>query len=220
VEKFLIKNNPIFYTSHLEGGGTTYGINSLKHPKISPYINPGNILEMCSGPGFMGFYLNFINKCKTLTLIDINNECKECIDKTIEYNNINNTNFYQSNGFTNIKLNLKFDTIILNPPHHKKLSNYTFASKSITVDSENLDFHHNFFNNVSNYMDRNSNIIYIGASNGNNNISPSDILNITKNKFNIKLINFDYYGNNKLHYIHKDGKYELSEFYVMVLSLK
>jgi len=220
VKKFLIKNNVVFYTPHLEGGGTIYGINSLKHTKISPYINSGDILEMCSGPGFMGFYLNFINKCKTLTLIDINNECEEYIEKTIKYNNINNTKFYKSNGFTNIKLDLKFDTIILNPPHHKKLSNYHFASKQISTDSENLDFHLNFFNNVCNYMKKNSNIIYIGASNGANNISPSDILNITKNKFNIKLINFDYYGNDKLHYIHKDGKYELSEFYVMVLSLR
>jgi 16S rRNA G1207 methylase RsmC len=95
MKQIVIDGNTLFYDEKLDGGGSTFGINSLKNEVVEKSIKRGSILEMCSGPGFMGFYLNFKGFTDELVLVDINDENVLSIEKTISYNKLTNTKFIQ-----------------------------------------------------------------------------------------------------------------------------
>jgi methylase of polypeptide subunit release factors len=157
----LIENKKIYYDKHLNGGGASFGIAGLKMDSIIKHINKGKILEMCSGPGYMGFYLNFIGRADELYLSDINSENFLYIKKTIEENNLTNTKFIESDSFKSFNLDIKFDTIICNPPHFFESKNFKdYYSKLLSVDL-GFEFHKNFFNEAHNYMNESSKIIMI-----------------------------------------------------------
>ena len=46
-------------------------------------------MEMCSGPGFMGFYLHNKYQTEKLILVDIHKPLEESINKTNKENNLN-----------------------------------------------------------------------------------------------------------------------------------
>jgi methylase of polypeptide subunit release factors len=158
-----IKENKIFFEDHLDGGGSTFGINTFKNELVFSYIQKGKILEMCSGPGFIGFYLNFIGLVDELFLIDINNENSNCINETIKYNGLTNTKFLQSDVFDSVTENIVFDTIVSNPPWYSK-SNSTFYYENnefLKAIDTDWKFHKKFFQNVEKFMNENTKIIFI-----------------------------------------------------------
>ena len=71
MKQFILKKGKVIYDEIYDGGGSSFGINALKDEKVKSVIKKGNILEMCSGPGFMGFYLNFEGYADYLILSDI-----------------------------------------------------------------------------------------------------------------------------------------------------
>jgi methylase of polypeptide subunit release factors len=168
MKEFLIENKKIYFEDRLDGGGSRFGIDSIKHDLIFPFINKGKILEMCSGPGFIGFYLNFIGLADELFLIDINDENRDCINKTINYNELTNTKFIHSDVFDSFDEDVVFDTIVSNPPWYSKPSS-TFDY----VDNEFLkaidtdwNFHRKFFQSVEKYINENTKIIFIENHHG------------------------------------------------------
>lgn len=208
IDEFIIGEKKVFYHKVLDGGGTTFGINALKHSEILPFIKSGKILEICSGPGFMGFYLNFMGYCDNLILSDINDENQSYIDKTIEYNKLNNTKFISSNIFESFENEIIFDTIVSNPPHFKTKRPGGYRSeheKLISLD-ENMEFHKNFFNQVQKYINYESKIILVENTAG---VNVQDIVEITKENFDILLVHYDKYG--------WVGE---SSFYTIILKLK
>jgi hypothetical protein len=162
MEEFLIEKRKVYFEKHLDGGGTSFGIEAIKNNLIFSNINKGKILEICSGPGFMGFYLNFIGLADELFLIDINQENENYINETIKFNKLTNTEFIHSNVFESFTKNIVFDTIISNPPHFANcvLDEDVEWQRRLTIDKE-WKFHKNFFNNVEKFMDENTKIIFI-----------------------------------------------------------
>ena len=206
----------LFWDKNLEGGGTKYGIPSLQSPNISPYINDGSILDLCSGVGTLGFYIYTQVKCSNLTLVDINPSVESYINNTIKHNKLTNVEFILSNGLDNIPLDKKFDTVVLNPPHFKDLTLQSNQTNRIAVDSINLDFHNNFYKNIYKYLKPTSSIIHIGCYTGDDAITPIDIINITKDTYNIHFIEYNSTPTNLIQV--REFKEIPSKFYTMVLK--
>jgi len=168
MKEFLIENKKIYFEDHLNGGGNTFGIDSFKNEFVFPFINKGKILEMCSGPGFIGFYLNFIGLADELVLIDINDENKECINETIKYNQLTNTKFIHSDVFDSFNEDIVFDTILSNPPWYSKPSNTFYYENNEFLKAIDTDwnFHRKFFQSVEKFMNENTKIIFIENHHG------------------------------------------------------
>jgi len=175
--EFILEGGRVFYEEKYDGGGTTFGVNALKHDNVKNEIKKGTILEMCSGPGFMGFYLNFQGYADELYLSDLNGVHTEYIQKTIEYNNLTNTTFIQSDVFSNIDKNLKFDTIVLNPPHYAspRIGGYNNAEEELMSLDNGMKFHKKFIDEAKYYLKEDGVIILVGNMGG---IKPIDIYDI------------------------------------------
>jgi tRNA1(Val) A37 N6-methylase TrmN6 len=163
MKQIFIDGNPIYFEDHLNGGGNTFGIDSFKNELVFPFINKGKILEMCSGPGFIGFYLNFIGLADELVLIDINDENKECINETIKYNQLTNTKFIHSDVFDSFNEDVVFDTIVSNPPWYSKPSDTFDYVNNEFLKAIDMDwrFHTKFFQSVEKYINKNTKIVFI-----------------------------------------------------------
>lgn len=192
MEEFIVEGRKIYYDTQFDGGGTTFGINALKDNVVESSIKSGRILEMCSGPGFMGFYLNFKGLAKELTLVDINYENNSFIQKTILSNNLDNTKFIASNGFDNLTDTL-FDTIVINPPHYSSpiINGYPTIQEELMSLDEDMYLHQEFFENAKDYLKKDGVILLIGNMGG---ITPDDIKNVAGDDYNIELIACDRFG--------------------------
>lgn len=207
LQKLPINKNVVCYYKRLDGGGSTFGINALKSPAVEKHIRKGNILEMCSGPAFMGFYLNFNGYADNLYLTDINPDNKVVIAETIGDNGLTNTRFIQSDVFDGMGVGIKFDTIVSNPPHFKteRLGGYrSYEEKIISLDAD-MRFHKKFFEDVKYFIHKDTAIILVENEDG---VTSDDIIELTKNDFRVELIERDKYG--------WPGK---SSFYTIVLYL-
>lgn len=192
MKTFTIEGNKIYYDVEYDGGGTTFGINALKNEVVQNSIRPGKILEMCSGPGFMGFYLNFKGFADSLTLVDINYENNTFIQRTIIDNGLGNTNFIASNGFDNVS-DIEFDTIVINPPHYSspRDGGYPSIQEELMSLDEDMYLHQEFFENAKNYLKKDGVIILIGNMGG---ITPNDVEDVAGDDYNVELIACDRFG--------------------------
>lgn len=192
MKEFEVEGKKIYYDTEFDGGGTTFGINSLKDTVVENSIKPGRILEMCSGPGFMGFYLNFKGLADELTLVDINYENNTFIQKTILSNGLSNTKFIASNGFDNLTDTL-FDTIIINPPHYAspRDGGYPSIQEELMSLDEDMYLHQEFFENAKDYLKKDGVIILIGNMGG---ITPNDIRDVAGDDYKVELIACDRFG--------------------------
>lgn len=208
MEEYNIDKFKIFYHKNLDGGGTTFGINALDSVNVKKQIKSGNILEMCSGPGFMGFWTYCNEYAKKLFLLDINSENEEYINKTIDYNATeDDVKFKQSNVFDNFSDDIIFDTIVSNPPHFKtqRPGGYRSDNEKLISLDENMEFHIKFFNDVKKFMDKDSRIILVENCDG---VTEEDIRELTKNDFRVELVEYNKYE--------WQGK---STFYTIILYL-
>ena len=116
LEKNLLfgKKYPIYYTEGLNCGGIIWNgwMKDYSFPKVN------SIMEMCSGPGFMGYYLKHKYNIPKLILVDIYEPLKEYIDRTNKENEWEDeVTFYLSDGFKQYD-GPKVDMIVSNPPHY------------------------------------------------------------------------------------------------------
>ena len=141
---------PVFYKDELNGGGPVW-IDLMKEyswPKSK------SLMEMCSGPGFMGYYLKNKYNISKLILVDIHEPVKKVIDKTNKENGWESeVHFYLSDAFKNYT-GPKVDMIVSNPPHLKteeEFSKFKNGDRRILLDT-NLDFHKNFLENLDKFL--------------------------------------------------------------------
>jgi hypothetical protein len=201
------KTIDVLYYKNLDGGGSTFGIKALKSLEVVKHFKKGNTLEICSGPGFMGFYLKSIDIADNLYLTDINDSNKECIDSTIKFNNLSNVEFIKSDCFESIPNNLVFDTIVSNPPHFKSERPGGYRSQNemlISLDSD-MRIHKSIFENAKNYMHKDSRLILVENCDG---VTEEDIRKMTKGIYEVEHVEYDKYNWN--------GK---STFYTIILYL-
>lgn len=191
--KYDLDNTSVYYYKELDGGGTTFGVEALKREEVQKRIVKGNILEMCSGPGFMGAYLNDIGLADKLYLSDINIENKECIEETINQNGLTNVEFIKSDAFNSIPEGLKFDTIVSNPPHFSTNRPNGYRStheKLISLDSD-MKIHKSIFDNADRFLNPNGRIVLVENATG---ISEADIRKMVKGKWEIEYVEYSDYG--------------------------
>jgi methylase of polypeptide subunit release factors len=99
MEIFNIIDLSVFYEKRFDGGGTTFGFNAItKSDIINKIQDQGDVLEICSGPGFIGYTLLKYNKANRLVLSDINPEVRDGIETTNRFNNLK-VEFIQSDCF-------------------------------------------------------------------------------------------------------------------------
>lgn len=211
MNKFSIKedtkNVEVLYYKDLDGGGTTFGVNALKSEMVEKSIKRGNVLEMCSGPGFMGFYLKTKGFADNLYLADLNDSNRECVDMTIQYNNFTNVEFFKSDCFENIPKGIIFDTIVSNPPHFKtqRPGGYrTDNEKLISLDAD-MKIHKSIFDNAKNYMNKDSRLILVENCDG---VTEEDIRKKIDGVYGVEYVEYNSYN--------WSGK---STFYTIVLYL-
>ena len=155
----------------------------------------------------MGFYLKSIGVADNLYLTDINNSNKQCIDSTIEVNNLSNVEFIKSDCFESIPKNLIFDTIVSNPPHFKSERPGGYRSENemlISLDGD-MRIHKSIFENAKNYMNKDSRLILVENCDG---VTENDIRKLVDGVYGIEYIEYDKYK--------WEGK---STFYTIILYL-
>jgi len=191
MEQLILEKNSIYYETYLDGGGSIFGINAMK--SITPHLKKGKVLEMFSGPAFIGFYLKFNGLADELYLSDINIENEECINKTIKENDLKNVKFIHSDIFDSFDENIIFDTIVCNPPHFKTPRPWGYVErfeKLISLD-EDMHIHKKFFKDVKKFMHNETKLILIEHPDG---ITIDDIRNIMGDEFTIDYTETDKYG--------------------------
>ena len=193
MQELILENGKMFYEKEYDGGGSIFGINALKDPNIKKHIKKGRILEMCSGPGFMGFHLNFEGFADELVLADINAYNRKSINQTIDENNLTNVQFVHSNVFLSLSDYGVFDTIVSNPPHFKtpKTNGYkTLIEQYISLDKD-MELHQTFFEEVIPFIHNESKIILVENSEG---VTGDDIIEMASNKFDIEITEPNKFG--------------------------
>ena len=190
--EFKINNTTVYYSQHLDGGGTTIGVNSLNSDKVKKYIKKGNILEICSGPGFMGFFLKENGYSNNLLLSDINRENILYINETIEKNELSNVKFLQSDCFNEFTNDIFFDTIVSNPPHFKthRPGGYRSSHEKLLSLDEDMEFNKRFFNDVKKYLKDDGVIILVENCDG---VTEEDIRGMVEGNLTVEYVEYDDY---------------------------
>lgn len=187
----LFGKRPIYFKDEWNGGGIVW-INYMENyswPKVN------SLMEMCCGPGFMGYFLKHKYNIPKLILVDIYEPLKEGIDRTNRENNWEDeVKFYLSDCFQNYG-GESVDMIVANPPHFFNMDSFIlenpnlkknqtrYVSDRIFLD-ENLHFHKNFLNDLDNFLNKDG---YLMLYENKNYIPPELILEL---KPNLKLIDY------------------------------
>lgn len=141
----MLNFNNVYWKKGLNGGGINWvrDFYDYDFPKVN------SIMEMCSGPGFMGFHIAMKYGIKDIHLIDIHKPCRECIEETNKQNNLN-AKFYLSDAFDNYD-GPKVDFICSNPPHMPFAPEYDEYDPRILIDTD-YSFHKKFFRDLHKYL--------------------------------------------------------------------
>lgn len=168
---------PVYYKLENYGSGPNYieGIYSSKS-FLEQHKDCKSVLEVCSGPGFVGWYLYNKLKLDTIHFLDIHEPVLEDIKKTASYNNAD-YNFYLSDGFINYD-GPKVDLIISNTPfmpteevYYKFIENNNITDikrikndKRLYMDLE-LKLHKNLLENFNKHLTDNGRIVFVQDKN-------------------------------------------------------
>jgi methylase of polypeptide subunit release factors len=173
---------------------------------INKIQDQGDVLEICSGPGFIGYTLLKYNKANRLVLSDINPEVRDGIETTNRFNNLK-VEFIQSDCFDSMEDSNKFDTIVSNPPHFKteRPNGYRSSEEKLISLDYDMQFHKKFFESVHRYLNPNGKIVLIENCDG---VTEEDIRVLSNQHFSVESVDYDSYG--------WEGK---STFYTIILKL-
>lgn len=159
------------------GGGPLFIEQFLSKPDIlKKFTAKKNIMEMCSGPGFMGYFLAHQLKLQDAYFVDINPQVEECYSINKERFDFN-VHFTLSDGFSSYT-GPNVDLIVLNPPHLVKEEDFQYFTKAIPewfsndggekekqsrliVLDEDFKFHTAFCNQVYDKLNPNGQIAFL-----------------------------------------------------------
>ena len=201
-----LNNIKVFYEQEYDGGGYRLVDGMFTHPRIAKICEgKQKVLEMCSGPGFFGFYLLGREPRQSLHLTDINKDLIPIVRETIIKNDLHNVIFE-----TKMWPSEEFDLVVLNPTHHNNLNphkkgEFTGIMKLINYD-EDWNFHKKFFDSLHNHLSDDGCAVVIENHDGS---SPDTFDKLIPNALKV-----EYITNQKF------GWKGSSEFFVMILSKK
>ena len=100
-------NYTVFAQFRHDGGGSMFVEQMLSQPSIKEKlrVKSGNVMEMCSGPGFMGFYLHREFNMKKAFFVDYNPDVRAGLEKTMLYNNVTGA-FFESFALDNYSVDV------------------------------------------------------------------------------------------------------------------
>jgi len=183
---------PVFYYGKHNGGGPLF-IDYIYSKEIflEEHKECKSALEVCSGPGFIGFYLYKTLNLDFVNFVDINNEVKESVDKTIKHNKVVGT-FFESDALESYT-GEKVDLIVLNPPfftteeefiEHVKITGVedkeTIERSRLIVLDKDFKFHSKLINKCFDILTDNGRIVFLEAI---DRIDPSKILKEFKSTY-------------------------------------
>lgn len=158
-----VGNIEVFYGQYQNGGGPFY--NKFNKSILMEYKEV-DALEICSGPGFIGYDLLESGIASHVDLADKNPEVLEYINMTNAKSG-HRTRFYQSDALDDVP-EYEYSIIIGNPPHLKNEEQYkllvddgfvdkTWPEKRLEYErrillDEDFSFHKKFFNKIDKYI--------------------------------------------------------------------
>ena len=152
----------IYHRTDLSGEGFNLVFDYIRafNQSIEKPIN--TLLEIGSGPGYLGFTLLGLGYCKELMLVDINPKAIEVIKKTIKENNLNSVKYYLSDALENVPDD-SCDLIISNPVHFddsykKKEWRFNTTNDLIAYDKD-WEFHKKLYGKASKILRKNGKIL-------------------------------------------------------------
>lgn len=151
-------NISVYYSSHLRGGGDTFGQQfiSVVEEKIGPVEH---VFEFCAGCGFIGFSLLANGLCKRLTLADVNPEAVKCCQETVKRNNLQDkVAVYLSDCLNDIPKYEKWDLVVSNPPHFP--STEEKYREDIKMFDPNMIIHNKFYGEIHNFLKPGGSILF------------------------------------------------------------
>ena len=179
LERYCIKkdlmgcNFYVYYNrNHIGGGPLFIDYIFSKREFLEEHKDCKSVLEVCSGPGFIGWYLYKTLNMDSAHFLDIHKPVEDDLKKTCEINN-EKLNFYHSDGFKNYN-GPKVDLIVMNPPFYhtdKQFENHMRhfklkdeqqieKEKRITLDL-GFKLHNNLIENYEKHLNPNGKIVFL-----------------------------------------------------------
>jgi len=171
--KLLDCSFPVFYKLENYGSGPNF-IESIYSSKsfLEEHEDCKSVLEVCCGPGYVGWYLYNKLKLDTIHFIDIHEPVLEDIKKTASYNKAD-FNFYLSDGFKDYN-GPKVDLIISNTPFMPSEEEYSRYISDNNITDKNriendkrlymdldLKLHKNLLENFSDHLTDIGRIVFV-----------------------------------------------------------
>ena len=162
--------NKVYYNPKYDGGGPLFIEHIFsKEEFLNNNKNVKSILELCSGPGFIGWYLFHKLEAEIVSFSDLNQEVSEGLSLTNKSNN-SNFLFYHSDGFNDYTGD-KVDLIVSNPPFfNNEQQLYSFINwyqlqdeklaRFIALDQD-FNLHKRIINEYPNYLNDGGKFILI-----------------------------------------------------------
>jgi SAM-dependent methyltransferase len=131
----------------------------------------GRLLEICAGPGFIGFYLLAHGHCDHLVLSDVNPRAIDAIRETIRLNDLGDrVSVYESDGLDSIPDSERWDLVVANPPNW---SVQLAGAPSLVTDDPGWRLHRNFYQRVGEFLAPGGSVLIQENTEGN---TPEDFL--------------------------------------------
>ena len=186
-----VGNIEVMYGQYQNGGGPFY--NKFNKLILSEYFGV-DALEICSGPGFIGYDLLESGIASHVDLADKNPAVEKYIKITNEKSG-HRTRFYESDALDSVP-EYEYSLIIGNPPHLQTEEQYKLLEDDGFVDSswpkekleyerkilldQDFSFHTKFFSKVDNYLKVGGSIVLYENADF---IKPEELINLASNKY-------------------------------------
>ena len=159
----------LYYKQENDGCGALFWDAVYNHEEfLNNHRNCKSILEICSGPGFIGWGIAQTLGIKEVHFLDIHEPVNVDLAKTAKFN------FHLSDGFKSYK-GPKVDLIVVSPPFFTKIEEFEhFKTYEATLRTEeqvehhkrrwldlDMNLHRNVLNNFSKHLNKNGRIVIL-----------------------------------------------------------
>jgi SAM-dependent methyltransferase len=152
----------VHYKDHLDGGGSTIGLNYLALFHDLGLPPQERVFEWCAGPAFIGFALLGYGFCETLCAADINPEAIRACQRTVNDNELTaRVAICHSDNLDDIPAAEQWDLVVGNPPHFADIS-----PGQLRYHDKDWLLHRRFFASISRFLKPGGMIVLLENNHG------------------------------------------------------